>query len=89
MREEIYNINGVMIVRVNKTNALKEYLAGGKVFAAMINANLDSPWIQPFVIRQDDNKRTEKGFSNQINNMLYYNACHELGYRAKYFIVKQ
>lgn len=89
MREEIYNINGMTIVRVNKTNALKEYLAGGKVFAAMVNANLYSPWIQPSNIIQEDGRRTEKGFINFINQLLYYNACHELGYRAKYFIIEK
>lgn len=86
MRQEIYNLHGKKYVRVTKTRALKAYLQGFDVFACMDKENLYSEWAFPSLVSQSEG-RTEKGFFEFINELLYYNKCHELGYRVKYFVL--
>lgn len=87
MRQEIYNLHGKKYVRVTRPRALKAYLQGFDVFACMDKINLYSQWVSPSLVMQDEH-RTEKGFTAFENELLYYNKCSELGYRAKYFLVE-
>lgn len=86
MRQEVYNLHGKKYVRVNKTRALKAYLQGLDVFACMDKENLCSEWAFPSLVSQSEG-RTEKGFFEFVNALIYYNACNELGYRAKFFVL--
>lgn len=75
----------MILIKVDKRTAKKEYDKGNKVYLLPSKALPGSVWITPTSV----NKQCGKSFDTIINEYSYYNCNKETGLRVTYYINEQ
>lgn len=90
-------MDGHRMRQVARPTAAKAFVAGYTVWLVPCNANLYSPWINPFPLNINEVSKGAcdaievasnpiKTFNNAVNTFTYHNCIHELGKYPHFFV---
>lgn len=90
MNREYGEYKGIEYIRINKTQARKNYIAGYKQLVLPVNVRLGNSWIEPLILSKKELIHPEDDFNmfdSRISEYEYYNCNYnDLGYYPKYYI---